>query len=372
MKTKAAVLRGTYQDWEITELDLDPPKPGEVTVRFVASGLCHSDDHLRTGDIASEFPIVGGHEGAGVVEEVGQGVTRLSPGDHIICSFLPACGHCRWCATGKSNLCDVGANIVVGCLPDGTFRYHENGVDVRGMCMLGTFSEYATLSEHSCVPVDKDLPLDKVVLVGCGVPTGWGTAVRAGDHPIDPGDTIVVYGVGGVGINAVQGAAFAGASNVVAVDPLANKREMAEQLGATHSASSAAEAQQLITELTRGVGADKALVTVGIVTEEIIENAVDAVRKAGTVVVTGLADPALKTIHVSGGKLCLFEKRIQGALFGSGDPFHDIPRLVELYRSGHLKLDEIITQRYTLDQVNQGYKDMLEGRNVRGVIVHER
>jgi alcohol dehydrogenase (nicotinoprotein) len=349
MKTRAAVLRGTGQDFEITELDLDGPKAGEVLIRYVAAGLCHSDEHLRHGDIVPRFPIVGGHEGAGVIEAVGEGVTRLAPGDHVICSFLPVCGHCRWCSTGKSNLCDMGATILDGCLPDGTYRFHGGGEDFGGMCMLGTFSEHSVISENSAIKVDDDVPLDKAVLIGCGVPTGFGSAVHAA--ATEPGDTIAIYGIGGI-----------------AIDPLANKREAAERLGATHSAASAEEAQQLITELTRGVGADKAIVTVGVVDSAVVTNAFNAIRKGGTVVVTGLADPSKTTIELSGAILTLFEKRLQGSLFGSGDPFHDIPRMVELYQSGDLKLDELITTTYTLDEVNQGYQDLLDGKNIRGVI----
>lgn len=237
MKTRAAILQGVGKEWEITELDLDPPKAGEVLLRFVASGLCHSDDHLRTGDIPVRYPIVGGHEGAGIVEEVGEGVTRLRPGDHVVCSFLPVCGHCRFCARGLTNLCDLGALLVDNCLPDGTFRLHSGGQDFGQMCLLGTFSQWATVSEYSCVKVADDLPLEVAVLVGCGVPTGWGTAVTAGG--VRPGDSVAVYGVGGVGINAIQGAAFAGARHVIAVDPVASKREAALRLGATHSAASA-------------------------------------------------------------------------------------------------------------------------------------
>jgi alcohol dehydrogenase (nicotinoprotein) len=366
MKTRAAILRGTGQDFEVTELDLDGPKAGEVLIRYVAAGLCHSDEHLRHGDIVPRFPLVGGHEGAGVIEAVGEGVTRLAPGDHVICSFLPVCGHCRWCSTGKSNLCDMGATILDGVLPDGTYRFHKDGEDLGGMCMLGTFSEYSVISENSAVKVDPDLPLDKVVLIGCGVPTGFGSAVHAA--ATEPGDTIAIYGIGGIGINAVQGAALAGARNVIAIDPIALKRETAEKLGATHTAATAEEAQQLITELTRGVGADKAIVTVGVVDSEVVTNAFNAIRKGGTVVVTGLADPSKTTIEISGAILTLFEKRIQGSLFGSGDPFHDIPRMVELYQSGDLKLDELITTTYTLDQVNQGYEDLIAGKNIRGVI----
>jgi alcohol dehydrogenase (nicotinoprotein) len=369
MKTKAAVLREVGKDWEIIELDLDPPKAGEVLVRYVASGLCHSDDHLRTGDIPVRYPIVGGHEGAGVVEEVGPGVTRLQPGDHIVCSFLPACGHCRFCARGQTNLCDMGYLLVENSLPDGTFRFHAEGQDFGQMCLVGTFSQWATVSVASCIKIDDDLPLETVALVGCGVPTGFGTSVNLGG--VRPGDTVVIYGIGGVGINAVQGAAIAGAVNIIAVDPLPNKREVAEQFGATHSAADAAQAQQLVTELTRGVGADQALVTVGVVTQDVIDAAFAAIRKHGTVIVTGLAGPGKKNIQLSSFELTLFQKRLEGALFGGGNPFDDIPLMLDLYRAGRLKLDELITTRYRLDEVNQGYRDLLDGRNIRGLLVHD-
>jgi NDMA-dependent alcohol dehydrogenase len=369
MKTRAAVLRDMGKDWEITELDLDPPRDGEVLVRFVAAGLCHSDDHLRTGDIPVRYPIVGGHEGAGIVEETGAGVSRLKPGDHVVCSFLPVCGHCRFCARGMTNLCDLGALLFDNCLPDGTFRFHAEGEDFGQMCLLGTFSQRSVVSEHSCVKIHDDLPLETAALVGCGVPTGWGTAVNAGG--VRPGDTTVVFGIGGVGINAVQGAVFAGALNVIAVDPLAGKREVAARLGATHTAANADEAQEIITEVTRGVGADQALITVGVVTEEVITAAFAAIRKRGTVVVTGIAGPGKNTIQLPSFELTVMEKRIQGALFGSGNPFDEIPRMLELYRAGRLKLDELVTTRYRLEDVNQGYRDLLDGRNIRGLLIHE-
>jgi len=369
MKTRAAILRDVHQPFEIVELDLDEPKAGEVLIRFTAAGLCHSDEHLRHGDIVPRFPIVGGHEGAGVIEAVGPGVTRLQPGDHVICSFLPVCGHCRWCSTGHSNLCDQGATILDGCLPDGTYRFHSDGEDLGGMCMLGTFSERAVISENSAIKVDSDLPLEKVVLIGCGVPTGWGSSVHAA--ATEPGDTIAIYGIGGIGINSVQGAALAGARNVVAIDPLPNKREAAEQLGATHSCETAEEAHDLIQQLTNGVGADKAIITVGVVDSAVVSNAVGTIRKGGTVVITGLADPTKTNIELNSAMLTLFEKTVKGSLFGSGDPFHDIPKMVELYQAGDLKLDELITKTYTLDEVNEGYQDMLDGKNVRGVILLE-
>jgi alcohol dehydrogenase (nicotinoprotein) len=369
MKTRAAVLRGVGQDFEVTEIDLDGPKAGEVLIHFVAAGLCHSDEHLRNGDLVPRFPIVGGHEGAGIIEEVGPGVTRLKPGDHVICSFLPVCGHCRWCSTGMSNLCDLGAGLLDGALPEGSYRFHQGGEDIGGMCMLGTFSERATISEHSVVKVDDWLPLETAVLVGCGVPTGWATANYAGG--VRAGDTTVIYGIGGIGINAVQGAAAAGAKNVVVVDPLEFKRETALKFGATHAFASADEAAAKVAELTWGQMADQALITVGTVEEDVVTSGFNVIGKGGTVVITGLANPEKLTVHVSGGIMTLFEKTIKGTLFGSANPQYDIVKLLRLYDAGQLKLDELVTTRYTLDQVNEGYQDLRDGKNIRGVITYD-
>ncbi len=237
MKTKAAVLLETGRPFEIMELDLDGPGPGEVLIKYTAAGLCHSDLHLTDGDLPPpRFPIVGGHEGSGIIEEVGPGVTKVEPGDHVVCSFIPNCGTCRYCSTGRQNLCDMGATILEGSMPDGSFRFHSGGTDFGAMCMLGTFSERATVSQHSVVKVDDWLPLETAVLVGCGVPSGWGgTAVYAGGD-VRPGDIVVIYGIGGLGgINAVQGALHAGAKYIVVVDPVEMKRDQALKFGATHA-----------------------------------------------------------------------------------------------------------------------------------------
>jgi len=369
MKTKAAILRAPQTDWEIVELELDPPRDNEVLIRFVAAGLCHSDEHMRTGDLPGRYPIIGGHEGAGVIEEVGPGVSRVKKGDHVVCSFIPSCGRCRFCSTGQQNLCDMGATILEGKMADGTFRYHLGDEELGGLCMLGSFSQWGVISEYSVVPVDKDLPLEKAVLVGCGVPTGWGSAVYAAG--VKPGETVVIYGIGGIGINAVQGARHAGAKNIVAVDPLALKREKAEELGATHSAATAEEAQELVTNLTWGVGADNAIVTVGVVKEDVVESAFNVIRKGGTVTVTGLGNLMEKTIHLNGAMLTLFQKRVQGTLFGSANPIYDITKMLDLYRTGDIKLDELITKTYKLEDINAGYQDLLDGNNIRGVIIHE-
>jgi S-(hydroxymethyl)glutathione dehydrogenase/alcohol dehydrogenase len=368
VKTTAAVLLNAGKPFEIMELDLDGPGPGEVLIRYVAAGLCHSDLHLTDGDLPTRYPIVGGHEGSGIIEEVGPGVTKVKPGDHVVCCFIPSCGHCRYCSTGQQNLCDLGATILDGCMPDGSFRFHSGGQDFGAICMLGTFSERATISEHSVVKIDDWLPLETAVLVGCGVPTGWGSATYAGG--VRAGDVTVIYGVGGIGINAVQGAVHSGAKYVVVVDPVAFKRETALKFGATHAFASAAEAAETVNELSWGQGADQAIVTVGIVDEEVISVAFDIVGKGGVVVVAGLANPETLTIQVSGTMLTLLEKTVKGTLFGSANPQYDIVRLLRLYDAGQLKLDELVTTRYRLEDINQGYQDLRDGKNIRGIVNH--
>ncbi|WP_227982609.1 NDMA-dependent alcohol dehydrogenase [Nocardia spumae] len=370
MKTTAAVLLEPGKPFELMELELDGPGPGEVLIRYTAAGLCHSDLHLTDGDLPPRYPIVGGHEGSGIIEEVGPGVTKVAPGDHVVCSFIPNCGTCRYCSTGRQNLCDMGATILDGCMPDGTFRFHSGGKDFGAMCMLGTFSERATISQHSVVKVDDWLPLETAVVVGCGVPTGWGSAVYSGN--VRAGDITVIYGIGGLGINSVQGAVHAGAKYVVVVDPVDFKRETALKMGATHAFSTSEEAAAKVGELSWGQGADQAIITVGTVTEQVVSAAFDIVGKGGIVVVTGLADPAKATIHVSGAMLTLNEKTIKGTLFGSANPQYDIVRLLRLYDSGQLKLDELITTRYRLEDINQGYQDLRDGKNIRGVVIHAR
>ena len=369
MKVKAAVLNDVKAPFEITELDLDGPGPGEVLIRYVAAGLCHSDLHLTDGDLPPRFPIVGGHEGAGIIEEIGPGVTRVKPGDHVVLSFIPNCGVCRYCATGRQSICDMGATILEGYLPGDRWPITGPRGQYGAMCMIGTFSQYGVISQTSAVKVDDDLPLEKAVLVGCGVPTGWGSAVNTAN--VAPGDTVAIYGIGGIGINAVQGARYAGAKNVIAIDPLENKREKAMELGATHAFATAEEAQAAIADMTRGQMADSAILTVDLMTAEVVSAGFDAIGQGGTVVVTGLNKLEIPTVTLSGSVLTLFRKTVKGSLFGDCNPTTDIPKILGLYQAGDLKLDEIITQTYTLDQVNEGYDDLLAGKNVRGVVVHE-
>jgi NDMA-dependent alcohol dehydrogenase len=370
MKTNAAVLWGVSEDWSVEEIDLDPPREGEVLVSFEATGLCHSDHHIRTGDmIGVALPMVGGHEGAGIVQEVGPGVRDLEVGDHVVASFLPACGRCRWCATGHQNLCDLGAQILLGTQADGTFRRRARDKDVGIMAGIGSFSQYGTLSEASLVKVDDDLPLSRACLLGCGITTGWGSAVNTAD--VSPGDTVVVIGCGGIGSGAVQGARLAGAEKIVVVDLVESKRAKAFEFGATHFTTSLPEATELVAELTRGVMADSALLTVGLLEGPMINDALNIIRKGGAVVVTAIASMADVTPTLPMTLFTLFQKRLLGSLYGEANPRADIPRLLSLYREGKLLLDETVTAEYKLDDVNDAYDDMLAGRNIRGVIVHD-
>ena len=382
MQCRAAVLWGVGQQWQIEELTVDPPKVGEVVVHWKVAGLCHSDEHFVTGDMVPPaemlemaglpplFPIIAGHEGSGVVVEVGPGVTSVAVGDHVSASFIPSCGRCRYCSTGRQNLCDAGAGALGrGMITDGTDRHFVKGQPVNMMAKLGTFAEYSCVAEASIIKVDADLPLEAVALVSCGVATGWGSATKRAE--VRPGDTVVVVGIGGIGINAVQGAAMAGAKRVIAVDPVEFKREKAMEFGATHTFASMEEAFPAITEMTYGQMADKVIMTPGVMYGDLMALATGMAGKGGTIVVTAVAPMSQTESSVNLFELAMYNKEIKGTIFGSLNPRHDIPALLGLYREGQLKLDELITRRYTLDQINEGYEAMRQGHNIRGIIVNE-
>lgn len=366
MRTRGAIVRSAPGPYEVVDLDLADPLAGEVQVQMVAAGLCHSDDHIAVGDSpVAIYPYALGHEGGGVVTKVGAGVTDLAEGDHVVFSFLPACGRCRWCASGQQNLCDENGKVWMA--PERPRVHLTTGEPVGQMCGVSAFMETTTVSAASAVKVPSDVPLDKVCLIGCGVATGWGAAVNSAQ--VRPGHVVIVMGVGGIGIHAVQGAVHAGAAVVIAVDPVEFKREQAKLLGATHAFATMEEAAELARELTNGQGADSAVVTVGIVAPEHVASAFDAIRKGGTAVVTGLGNSSTNGIPVNLSELTLYQKRIQGSLFGQCNPTWDILNLIDLYRAGQLRLDEVITRTYSLDDIGQGFSDMHAGINTRGVVL---
>jgi S-(hydroxymethyl)glutathione dehydrogenase/alcohol dehydrogenase len=370
VKTKAAVLWEVQKPWSVEEIELDAPKEGEVLVKIAASGMCHSDEHLWTGDLPFELPLIGGHEGAGVVEEVGPGVTWLQPGDHVVFGFIPSCGRCPSCSTGHQNLCDYGDKLALGRqISDGTARHHAQGKDLGLMCLLGTFAHHTVVHEASCIKIEKDIPLDRACLLGCGVVTGWGSAVYAAD--VQAGDTVVVVGIGGIGANAVQGAKLAGAKHVVAIDPLEFKREKAMEFGATHTAKSMTDAVEMLQDITWGRMANKVIMTMGVGNAMVMNEALALAAKRGRVVVTNIHPAEEMNAQMNFFDLTLIEKQVVGSLFGSGNPRADIPKLLNLYREGLLDLDNLVTKTYNLEGINDGYDAMREGTNIRGVMVYE-
>ncbi len=381
MKSRAAILWGMNQEWKIEVMDVDPPKAGEVLVNWKAAGLCHSDEHMVTGDmvppaevwpmmgIENFYPILGGHEGAGIVAEVGSGVTSVAVGDHVSASFIPSCGRCRYCSTGRQNLCDSGiATFAGGMITDGTHRHHVNGTPITLMAKVGTFAEYTVVAEDSLIKVDSDYPLECVALVSCGVATGWGSA--ANRAAVVAGDTVVVVGIGGIGINAVQGAKMAGATRIIAIDPIEFKREKAMEFGATHTFASMEDAMVSVNELTWGQMADKVIMTPGVLYGDMMGLGISLAGKGGTIVVTAIAPISQTHAAVNLFEVAMWNKEIKGTIFGSLNPRADIPKLLGLYREGQLKLDELITERYPLEEINEGYRAMRDGENIRGVIVY--
>ncbi len=382
MRSEGAVLWGLGEKWSVEEIEVASPGPGEVLIEWKAAGMCHSEEHYVTGDMVlpeelrlqaglpSPFPLLGGHEGAGTVLEVGPGVQDVVAGDLVSASFIPSCGRCKFCATGRQNLCQQGAQLMLpGQMTDGVVRHFCRGEPLNLFSKCGTFSRHSLLSEQSVVKVDPDLNPVVVALVSCGVATGWGSAVhRAGTTP---GDTVVVVGCGGVGMNAVQGAARAGAKIVVGVDPVPMKRQAAIGFGATHTCESMAEAIDLVRDLTWGQMADRVIMVPGVMHGDLMAEAMTLTSKGGTCVVTAVAPIIQPGAAINLFQLAMLNKEVKGTIFGSGNPRFDIPNLLSLYQVGKLKLDELVTATYPLDGINQGYEDMREGRNIRGVIVFD-
>lgn len=380
--TRAVVCSGLNEPWKTEEIDIDPPVAREVRVRMVYAGLCHSDEHLRSGDISappevlemigvpSMFPVVGGHEGSGVVTEVGPSVTQVAVGDHVAVSFIPSCGICHWCASGRQNLCDLGmATLAGGMIADGTYRYHLAGENLNRMAQLGTFADEMVCHENSLVRLDPWVNMKAAALISCGISTGFGSAVDRAK--VKPGETVVVVGCGGVGSGAIQGARLAGARTIIAVDPVPFKLEKAKEVGATHTAPSMLDAQFMLPELTQGRNADAVILTPGVLKGELIANACALGSKDARIVVTAIAPFHQMDVQLNLFNLAMYNQALLGTVFGSMSPRVQVPNLLRLFEAGQLKIDEIVSQEYGLDQVQQGYDDQAAGTIIRGVVAFE-
>ena len=360
---KAAVLNEYAAPLELEEVEIEPPRAGEVRINIGATGVCHSDYHVIKGEWKYGLPMILGHEAAGIVESIGPNVTGVQPGDHAVISFRPACGVCRMCAAGRSVLCE-GRTGDRFKMHDGTARVHRNGEDLLVLARVGSFAEQVVVPAEQVIPVRKDVPMEVLALIGCAVTTGVGAVVNAAK--VEPGSTVAVIGCGGVGLNVIQGAALVNASRIIAVDLLDNKLEYACQFGATDTVNAKnGDPVEQVRKLTGG-GVDYAFEVIG--NGKTVEQAIQMTRTAGTACIVGMAPQG----SASTFDPLLFvqkETKLIGTWYGSARPRIDFPRMIELTLAGKLKVSELISRRYSLDEINEGFERLGRGEVARGVIV---
>ncbi len=365
MKARAAILFEVGKKLEIHEVDVQGPQAGEVLIRMAAAGVCHTDRHVMTGHVTAPLPAVLGHEGAGVVEDVGAAVTSVKRGDHVIPLWRLSCGLCEYCSDGRPALCNEGMQIrSTGCLLDGTTRLSLGEVPIKHFCGVSSFAECAVVPERAVLRIPDDLPLDCAALLGCAVVSGVGAVVNAAR--VRPGSSVAVFGTGGVGLNVVQGAALAGAETIIAVDRVPQKLEWARRFGATH----AVDARQgdpvaEVRALTGGRGVNYAFEVIG--EPAVMRQAYDSLAKRGMCVVLGVTPPTAE-VRVPSMSLVFEERVLTGSIYGAGAPRVEIPKLIALYRAGRLKLDELLTRRYPFAQVNEAYEALERGEVARSVV----
>ncbi len=359
---KAAVCYDYAKPLVIEDINIAPPGPGEVKVKVAATAICHSDIHIIKGELPFPPPLVAGHESAGYVTEVGEGVTGVKVGDHIVASLLISCGKCKFCTTGHPNLCE--AQWPRSEKSPYTTR---DGTPLAQAILIGSWAEYTILHESQCVKIPDDMPMDSACMLACGVITGFGAVVWRARPGI--AESCVVIGCGGVGLNAIQGAALSGAYPVIAVDTVDSKLAAARKFGASHGVNpKTGDAVEEIKKLTGGRGADYAFVTVGAI--EPMSQAIDMIEPTGTVVWVGLPKFTDRA-PLQPDALIRWEKTVTGCYMGSTNLKNDIPKLVALYQAGKLKLDELITHRLPLEKINEGIDEVLAGKALRNIIVFE-
>ena len=366
MKAKAAVLFEVGQKLDIREVEVKGPQAGEVLVHMAAGGVCHSDLHVMTGRLKVPLPSILGHEGAGVVAEIGPGVTSVGPGDHVIPLWRLSCGECTYCTSARSALCPVGTQIrATGRLMDGTSRFTLDGSEIKHFLGVSTFSEYSVIPERALLKIPQDFPLERAALLGCGVITGVGAVLNAAQ--VRPGSTVAVFGSGGVGLNVVQGAALSGAEKIIAVDLLDSKLEFAREFGATHGVNaSSGDPVEEVRALTDGEGVDYAFEVIGL--PKTLRQAFDSLAKCGVAIAVGVT-PLESEVCVPVMGLVFEERVLKGSLYGSSRPRIDIPKLMDLYWAGKLKLDELLTRTYPFEEINEAYAALERGEVARTVVV---
>ena len=364
MKTRAAIVYEHDQPLVVEDVELDAPAPGQALVKLTASGVCHSDLSVIDGTIPLPLPAVLGHEGAGIVEEVGAGVKSVKPGDTVMMTFVTPCGHCFHCSRGRPNICIDHWTAPRGFLTDGTQPFHQNGKRFHQMARIGTFADYTVVSANALVPVPSETPLDKAALIGCGVTTGVGAVINTAK--VEAGSSMAVIGIGGVGVNVIQGGVLSGAEKIIAIDVVDGKLEAAREFGATHTVNSHdLDPVETVMGLTDEVGVDYAFEVIG--NPKTVALGFDMTRTGGAVVMIGV--PRVDaTLELPAAKIVYGERRVLGSMYGSSRMHADMPRLLRLYRTGKLKVDELVTETYAIEQVNEAFDDLRAGKNIRGLI----
>jgi S-(hydroxymethyl)glutathione dehydrogenase/alcohol dehydrogenase len=365
---KAAVFREVGTPIEIEEIEVAEPNPGEVLVRLAASGVCHSDYHIVIGEWQTvPTPVVLGHEGAGIVEAVGEGVDHVAPGEPVVLSWSPSCGRCHYCVTGRPHLCEVAEGTAYrSVMFDGTSRMRRGQERIYSFMTVGSFGEYAVVPASGAIPMRDDVPFDRAALVGCAIATGWGSAVNTVTIP--PGASAVVIGCGGVGLSALQGAANCSAVPLIAVDVSDAKLELAQQLGATHVVNAERDDPiEAVRAITGGRGADFTFEAIGIAAT--IEQAAAMLAPAGTAVLIGQVPDGVK-ITLDPLLISDREHRIVGSNYGSCAPAVDFPRILDLYVNGALDLDSMVSRRIGLEDINEAFEAIGRGEEVRSVIIY--
>jgi len=365
---KAALLEAPTTQMSVVDIDCQEPQAGEVLVRIAASGVCQSDLHIVHGVQSTPLPAVLGHEGAGIVEAVGPNVTRVKVGDHVVLSWVPYCGQCIYCLSGHPNLCSVAyAALAQGMLLDGTSRLSRLGKPVYHYSFISSFADYAVVPEAGCIVVRRDIPLDKAALVGCAVMTGVGAALNTAH--VQPGSTVAIIGAGGVGLNVMQGSQLSGAVSIIAIDVNPAKLAFAYTFGATHTINATeVDAVSAVRELTRGVGADFCFEAVG--RPQTMRQCWEMARPGGTVVMVGIA-PEGSELSLPANRVVREERRLMGSFYGSARPHSDMPMILELYMAGKLKLDELVTHRFSLEQINEAVSALESGEAIRPIIIND-
>ncbi len=365
MKARAAILFEPKQKLIIEDVDVPNPREDEVLVHMAAGGVCHSDLHVMKGDLAAPLPAILGHEGSGVVAEAGPKVKDLQAGDHVVPIWRLSCGECEYCTGGRPALCGAGVEVRrTGKLPLGGTGFSLRGQEIKRFAGVSTFAEYSVIPERALLKIPKDFPLDKAALLGCAVITGYGAVIHAAK--VRPGSLVAIFGAGGVGLNVIQTVALSGAAMVIAVDLLERKLQFAKQFGATHVVNaSGGDAVKQVRALTGERGVDYAFEVIGLPVT--MRQAFDVLAKCGTAVIVGIG-PTQAEVSIPVIPLTWEDRAIIGSLYGSARPRIDLPKLIDLYRAGKLKLDELLTRTYPLEQINEAYDALERGEVARSVV----